>query len=197
MPQLRCSSSKELLRRRPWPFSSALALAGVRCSITSRLHAELLAATVDELVRRNEAAARKALAGLTDNADPIDRATRVLADAFAQPAYLAELELWAVARADPQLRAALRAAERRARRDLDRVVGDLFAPLRDRPAYAVVVALTTEFVRGLALAGVLRNDRARRGRLLDEWIWAVRILLEQQPDASISPSDLNSGAHHR
>ena len=160
-------------------------------------HAELLAATVDELVRRNEAAARKALAGLTDNADPIDRATRVLADAFAQPAYLAELELWAVARADPQLRAALRAAERRARRDLDRVVGDLFAPLRDRPAYAVVVALTTEFVRGLALAGVLRNDRAHRGRLLDEWIWAVRILLEQQPDASISPSDLNSGAHHR
>ena len=160
-------------------------------------HAELLAATVDELVRRNEAAARKALAGLTDNADPIDRATRVLADAFAQPAYLDELELWAVARADPQLRAALRAAERRARRDLDRVVGDLFAPLRDRPAYAVVVALTTEFVRGLALAGVLRNDRARRGRLLDEWIWAVRILLEQQPDASISPSDLNSGAHHR
>ena len=65
------------------------------------------------------------------------------------------------------------------------------------PAYAVVVALTTEFVRGLALAGVLRNDRARRGRLLDEWIWAVRILLEQQPDASISPSDFNSGTHHR
>jgi AcrR family transcriptional regulator len=49
-------------------------------------HAELLAATVDELVRRNEAAARKALAGLPDNADPVDRATRVLADAFAQPA---------------------------------------------------------------------------------------------------------------
>jgi len=39
-------------------------------------------------------------------------------------------------------------------------------------------------VRGLALAGVLRNDRARRGRLLDEWIWAVRILLEQKPNVS-------------
>lgn len=145
-------------------------------------HAELLAATVDELVRRNEAAARKALAGLSDSVDTIDRATRVLADAFAQPAYLAELELWAVARADPQLRAALRTAERRARRDLDRVINDLFAPLQDRPGYAVAVALTTEFVRGLALAGVLRNDRARRGRLLDDWIWAVRILLEQRPD---------------
>ena len=154
-------------------------------------HAEMLAATIDELVCRNEDAARRALANLPDNLDPIDRATRVLADAFAQPAYLAELELWAVARADPQLRAALRVAERRARRDLDRVVSDLFAPLRDRPAYATVVALSTEFLRGLALAGVLRNDPARRSRLLDDWIWAVRILLDQQPISPISPTGSN------
>jgi AcrR family transcriptional regulator len=151
-------------------------------------HAELLAATVDELVRRNESAARDALATHTDIADPIERATRILADAFAQPAYLAELELWAVARTDAQLRTGLRAAESRARRDLERVVGDLFGPLRERPGYATVVALTTEFVRGLALAGVLRNNRARRNRLLDEWIWAIRILLDQKP-TSASSSD--------
>lgn len=150
-------------------------------------HAELLAATIDELVRRNESAAREALATHAGAADPIDRATRILADAFTQPAYLAELELWAVARTDPQLRAGLRAAESRARRDLERVVGDLFGPLRDRPAYATVVALTIEFVRGLALAGVLRNNRTRRNRLLDQWVWAVRILLDQQPDNSASP----------
>lgn len=144
-------------------------------------HAELLAATVDELVRRNESAARDALATHTDVADPIERATRILADAFAQPAYLAELELWAVARTDPQLRVGLRTAESRARRDLERVVGDLFGSLRERPGYAAVVALTTEFVRGLALAGVLRNNRARRNRLLDDWVWAIRILLDQKP----------------
>lgn len=73
-------------------------------------HAELLAATVDELVRRNESAARDAQASHTDIVDPIDRATRALADAFAQPAYLAELELWAVARTDQQLHASLRVA---------------------------------------------------------------------------------------
>jgi AcrR family transcriptional regulator len=142
-------------------------------------HAELLAATIDELVRRNEAAVHNALAGLLENLDPVDRATRVLADAFSQPAYLAELELWAVARTDPQLRAALRAAERRVRRDFDRVVNDLFAPLRDRAAYSTVVMLSSEFVRGFALAGVLRNDPARRARLLESWIWAIRILLDQ------------------
>ena len=142
-------------------------------------HAELLAATIDELVRRNEAAVHTALAGLLENLDPVDRVTRVLADAFSQPTYLTELELWAVARTDPQLRAALRAAERRARRDFDRVVNDLFAPLRDRAAYSTVVMLSSEFVRGFALAGVLRNDPARRARLLESWIWAIRILLDQ------------------
>lgn len=150
-------------------------------------HAELLAATIDELVRRNEAAVHTALAGLLDNLDPVDRATRVLADAFSQPAYLAELELWAVARTDPQLRAALRAAERRARRDFDRVVDDLFAPLRDRPGCSTVVMLSSEFVRGFALASVLRNDPARRARLLESWIWAVRILLDQPSSPAPPP----------
>lgn len=149
-------------------------------------HAELLAATVDELVRRNESAARDAQASHTDIVDPIDRATRALADAFAQPAYLAELELWAVARTDQQLHASLRVAESRARRDLERVVGDLFGLLREHPAYTTVAALTIEFVRGLALAGVLRRNRAHRNHLLEEWIRVVRLLLDQKPTARIS-----------
>ena len=156
-------------------------------------HAELLAATIDELVHRNEAAVHAALAGLLENLDPVDRATRVLADAFSQPAYLAELELWAVARTDPQLRAALRAAERRARRDFDRVVNELFAPLRDRPACSTVVMLSSEFVRGFALASVLRSDPARRARLLESWIWAIRILLDQPS----SPAPLPVQELHR
>jgi AcrR family transcriptional regulator len=150
-------------------------------------HAELLAATIDELVRRNEAAVHNALAGLLENLDPVDRATRVLAGAFSQPAYLTELELWAVARTDPQLRAALRAAERRARRDFDRVVNDLFAPLRDRPGCATVVMLSSEFVRGFALASVLRSDPVRRARLLESWIWAIRILLDQPSSPAPPP----------
>jgi AcrR family transcriptional regulator len=141
-------------------------------------HAEMLAATVEALVQRNEESVRHALAALPADLDPIDRATRALANAFAQPAYLAELELWAVARTNPTLRASLRAAERRARRDFERVVSELFAPLRDRPACSAVVALSVEFLRGLALAGVLRGDDRRRAHLLDGWSWAVHALLE-------------------
>lgn len=156
-------------------------------------HAELLAATVDELVRRNEGAARDALAAHTDIVDPIDRATRALADAFAQPAYLAELELWAVARTDQQLRAGLRAVESRARRDLERVVGDLFGSLREHPAYATAAALTIEFVRGLALAGVLRSNRAHRNRLLEEWVRVVRFLFDQKSAAWIPSTTSKTG----
>lgn len=143
-------------------------------------HAEMLAATVEALVQRNEESVRRALADMPADLDPIDRATRALAGAFTQPAYLAELELWAVARTDPTLRTSLRAAERRARRDFERVVGELFAPLRDRPAYAAVVALSTEFLRGLALAGVLRDDTRRQASLLNDWAWAVRVLLARK-----------------
>jgi hypothetical protein len=39
--------------------------------------------------------------------------------------------------------------------------------------------LSSEFVRGFALASVLRSDPARRARLLASWIWAVRVLLDQ------------------
>jgi AcrR family transcriptional regulator len=144
-------------------------------------HAEMLAGTIDQLVRHNEEAAQQALTSCLDNLDPVDRAMRVLADAFSRPAYLAELELWAVARTNPQLRGALRIAERRARPDLDRVFNTLFAPLRDRPNYAAVATLSIEFVRGLALAGVLRSSASHRERVLNDWIWSIRILLDQNP----------------
>ncbi|MFV0282093.1 MAG: TetR/AcrR family transcriptional regulator [Rhodoblastus sp.] len=142
-------------------------------------HAELLAGTIDQLVRRNEEAAQQALTRCLDNLDPIDRAMRVLADAFSRPAYLAELELWTVARTNPQLRGALKVAERRARPELERVFNTLFAPLRDRPNYAVAASLSIEFVRGLALAGVLRSSPSHREQILNDWIWTLRILLDQ------------------
>lgn len=145
-------------------------------------HAQLLAATVEALVARNEDSVRRALALQPADMDPVERATRALAQAFTQPAYLAELELWAVARTDASLRESLRGAERQARRDFERVVSELFAPVRSRPAYAEVVALSTELLRGMALACLLREDKSRQEQLLHSWAWAVRILLQHQPD---------------
>lgn len=141
-------------------------------------HAALLASTVEQLIRRNEATVRDSLMKLEGTEDAVERAIRVLAITTSMPAYLAELELWAVSRTDPELRASLQQAERKARKESERVVGALFASTSDQPGHAEVMALTMEFVRGLALSGVLRSSPLKRQQLLGQWIRASKLLLE-------------------
>jgi AcrR family transcriptional regulator len=140
-------------------------------------HAALLAATVEQLICHNQESVRESLARLRTTSDPTERAIRVLAIATTRPAYMAELELWAVARTDPDLRAMLLLAERKARKDSERVVQALFNTTADRPAQAAVVAMTLEFLRGLALSSVLRSP-VKRQQLIAQWVRAARILLD-------------------
>jgi AcrR family transcriptional regulator len=140
-------------------------------------HADLLSATVDELVRRNEETVRETLTKLINATDATERAIRALAVMMAQPAFLAELELWAVARTDDDLRSSLLLAERAARAASERVLKSLFKPLEDHPGHDAVVAMTVEFLRGLALSGVLRKSPVRRQQLISQWVRAVQILL--------------------
>lgn len=144
-------------------------------------HAEMLSATVGELVRRNELGAGETRKALKNVSDPLERAVKTLAEIVRQPSYMAELELWAVSRTDAKLHAAVIAAERAARADSDRVLAEVFAEVRDRPGYAVVVALSLELLRGLALSGVLRKGATRRARLIDDWVRAARPLLDGGP----------------
>ena len=140
--------------------------------------ARLLSATVEELVRRNEATVQESLLKLEGANDPVERAIRVLAVATAQPAYLAELELWVVARTDSELHASLVEAEKLARKESERVMKALFSASNDQPAQAAVVAMTLEFLRGLAVSGVLRSSPVRRQQMIAQWIRATKILLE-------------------
>lgn len=146
-------------------------------------HAALLSATVSELVSHNEAAVLTATAVVAPDAEPLARAIRTLAAAAASPSYLAEMELWAVARSNAGLREALGQVERQARPARDRVVARLFEPVAHRPGCATVVVLTIEYVRGLALSGILRGDPERHERLLREWIGAATVLLDTATEA--------------
>lgn len=142
-------------------------------------HADLLAASVAELVKRNEQAVVTSRTGASRPHDPLRAAVDALAFAGRQPSYLAELELWAVARTDRPLRQALIAAERAAKREIDRVSADLFADWAGSEAYDDAVALTQHFVRGLAISENLRSSPTRRERLLSAWTEAMRPLLER------------------
>jgi hypothetical protein len=112
--------------------------------------------------------------------DDVERAIRPLSVGSTRPAYMAELELWAVARNDAPLRAALLEAERHARKDSDRVFKALFSSLGDHPATGMVMSLTNEFLRGMALSSILRSP-VHRHQLLAQWIKAVKILLSTPP----------------
>ena len=141
-------------------------------------HASLLAATVAELVRRNERAVSQSRAASGASSDSLQSAIEALAFAAHQPAYLAELELWAVARTDVALKQALIAAERGARRDLERVYLQLFGKWTESEAYDEFVALTLHFIRGLAISDNLRSSGRKRERLIAAWAEAMRTVLE-------------------
>lgn len=141
--------------------------------------AMLLAATVAELVKRNEQAVAIVLSRSTEPEDPLEQAVNALAFAARQPAYLAELELWAVARTDRPLRDAVISAERAARREIDRVSAQLFGEWTECAAYEDVAALTQHFIRGLAISENVRSSAEQRERLVSVWTEAMLLMLER------------------
>jgi len=145
-------------------------------------HTDLMYAAIEFIVERNEQAVAKRLRRKTGSADPVEHAIHVLVDSMKEPSFLAEIELWVVARTDSELRSALVAAERRALRDRKRVLDAVFAPLQQAPTYDLVVNTSLEFVRGLAISGILRSNPESTAVLVQQWIWTVKQLLTLDPN---------------
>jgi len=141
---------------------------------------DLFEAAVRFLVEVNERAVREALEGMPEGLHPLERAIRALAEALRQPEYAAELELWMAARTDNDLRAVLRKAERRARRDLNRVIAELFGEhWSAAPRFPLVSEMTVTLLRGLATSRALRADSARESALIAAWTTFAGELLSQ------------------
>lgn len=141
-------------------------------------HADLLSATVMDLVRRNEQSVFEMQAKLQSAPDAVERAIRALALMMGQPAFMAELELWALARTDEGLRDALLKVERDARKESERVLRTLFAPVAGRPGHDAVIAMTLDFLRGFVLSNLLRTNPVRRQKMISNWVRATQILLK-------------------
>lgn len=140
----------------------------------------LIGELVGHLVTRNEAAVREAAAGLDHGADPALRALTALYESMARPAAQAEFELWAAARTDPALAEALRTAERKAGRDLRRVVDALFGPdVVAHPRYPDVRDLTIAILRGTAISRPLRSSERAATATIGRWAEAMTVLLGQ------------------
>lgn len=140
-------------------------------------HATLLSATVGHIVELNEQAVWVEAEAVSHLADPLARGVWALANAYAHPSFVAELELWTVARTDERLRAALRLSEREVAKESQRVLNALFGPLLDQPAGQMVVRLSMEFIRGLTISTILRDDVAQRQQLIEGWINGAQQML--------------------
>ncbi len=143
-------------------------------------HETLLAATVRRLVEINEEMAKRAAFSKAQTDDAVAAAIRTLRQVVESPYFAAELSLWAAASTDPVLREVLRHEEAASRRDLYRVVDEVFgAELAARPRYPAAASLTVVFLRGLALSRTLASE-SRADRLTEEWAGVVRAMLEDE-----------------
>ena len=145
--------------------------------------AELLLAAVEDLYARmvDDVCARSA--GLPSGAARLRPALELLWSTYDGPLFTASLELWAAARVDDDLRAAVLAHERRLGaelRDLVRTVAGEPLPVDDVAQAALDTVLTS--MRGQALRYWLRPD-APRDVPVDRWERLLRAVLRPSQDA--------------
>lgn len=131
---------------------------------------ELLLAAVRHLADQRGANLVRQAELLADDDGRTSQAIDLLWETFTGPLFTATLELWTAARTDPDLRAALLEFERGLRRDLDTAMVTLFGPtVAGRRSFADAIELTLQFLRGAALTAILREDRERQQRVVDQW----------------------------
>jgi AcrR family transcriptional regulator len=90
-------------------------------------------------------------------------------DLFTGTFFRAALMLWVAAAAEPPLREQIVPLEARIGREVHRVVVELLGVDEQLPGVRETVQATLDLARGLGLANLLTDDRARRERVARQW----------------------------
>ncbi|MFE0775306.1 TetR/AcrR family transcriptional regulator [Streptomyces sp. NPDC058861] len=100
-----------------------------------------------------------------------DRAAAVaaLVDLYTGPLFRAALHLWVAATGEDQLRARVTELEARVGRESHRIAVDVLGADESRPGVRETVQGLLDMARGLGLATLLTDDRARRERVVAQW----------------------------
>ncbi|MFI7543517.1 TetR/AcrR family transcriptional regulator [Actinoplanes sp. NPDC049599] len=101
--------------------------------------------------------------------DRVHAVVRGLVDAIGGELFRAALQVWTVAAADPELRAAVVPLERHFARGVHRRAVRLLRVDDADPAVRGLIQATLDLARGLALADVLTDDSRRRARVVRVW----------------------------
>jgi AcrR family transcriptional regulator len=92
-----------------------------------------------------------------------------LVEAVGGELFRAALQVWTVAAADPELRAAVVPLEKHFAREVHRRAARLLRADDSDPAIRGLIQATLDLARGLALADVLTDDSRRRARVVRAW----------------------------
>ncbi|MFB7027635.1 MULTISPECIES: TetR/AcrR family transcriptional regulator [unclassified Streptomyces] len=100
-----------------------------------------------------------------------DRAAAVaaLVDLYTGPLFRAALHLWVAATGEEQLRARVTELEARVGRESHRIAVEVLGADETRPGVRETVQGLLDMARGLGLATLLTDDRARRERVVTQW----------------------------
>ncbi|MEV7982083.1 TetR/AcrR family transcriptional regulator [Streptomyces sp. NPDC086519] len=92
-----------------------------------------------------------------------------LVDLYTGPLFRAALHLWVAASNEDQLRPRVTELEARVGRETHRIAVDLLAADESRAGARETVQGLLDMARGLGLANLLTDDRARRERVVTQW----------------------------
>ncbi|CAL9478374.1 TetR/AcrR family transcriptional regulator [Streptomyces sp. enrichment culture] len=92
-----------------------------------------------------------------------------LVDLYTGPLFRAALQLWVAASNEEQLRERVTELEARVGRETHRIAVELLAADESRPGVRETVQGLLDMARGLGLANLLTDDRARRERVVAQW----------------------------
>ncbi|MDN0194099.1 TetR/AcrR family transcriptional regulator [Streptomyces sp. S.PNR 29] len=92
-----------------------------------------------------------------------------LVDLYTGPLFRAALHLWVAASNEDQLRPRVTELEARVGRETHRIAVDLLRADESRPGVRETVQGLLDMARGLGLANLLTDDRARRERVVEQW----------------------------
>jgi AcrR family transcriptional regulator len=130
-----------------------------------RTREDLFTAAVEHVCDMRRAHIEHELAGRRDTHALVD----MLFEMFSGKLFRAALVLWVAAANEPELRGQVVPLEARIGREVHRFVVAALGADESRPGVRESVQATLDLARGLGLANLLTDDRARRRRIGAQW----------------------------
>lgn len=147
---------------------------------------DLVAAAVEYVGHQQAEELRRRAARLPTDGRRTESILNMLAGFYTHPLFAAAVQLWVAAGADTELRSQLLPVEAKVGRDVHRLTVTLLGLDEREPETRELVQATLDLIRGLGLANLLRDDSARRKKILHRWALTLE-------DALRAPSGTKAG----